>query len=123
MIFSIKKGKKHIKESDTWTETRTARGEHEEMQCNGNAERATEQQANSFKQRQSKKHREWGTNKDKAKNIENEEQTESEEQTEPEDAFNLILDYFDKTFEGMQARINKNMEPPAKKYKNQLEKT
>ena len=63
------------------------------------------------------------SNKDKAKNIENEEQTESEEQTEPEDAFNLILDYFDKTFEGMQARINKNMESPAKKYKNQLEKT
>ena len=28
-----------------------------------------------------------------------------------------MFDYFDKKFEGMQAQIDKNMEPPAKKYK------
>ena len=28
-----------------------------------------------------------------------------------------MFEYFDKIFEGMQAQINKNMEPPANKYK------
>ena len=28
-----------------------------------------------------------------------------------------MFDYFYKKFEGMQAQINRNMEPPAKKYK------
>ena len=28
-----------------------------------------------------------------------------------------MFDYFDKKFEGMQAQINKNTEPPAKKFK------
>ena len=42
---------------------------------------------------------------------------ESEEEIEPEDALNLMFDYFDKYLETMQAQIDKNMEPPAKKYK------
>ena len=42
---------------------------------------------------------------------------ESEEEIEPGDALNLLFDYFDKKCEGMQAQINKNMEPPAKKHK------
>ena len=42
---------------------------------------------------------------------------ESEEEIEPEDALSLMFDYFDKKFEVMQAQIDKNMEPPAKKYK------
>ena len=28
-----------------------------------------------------------------------------------------MFDYFDKNFEEMQAQINRNMQPPAKKYK------
>ena len=64
-------------------------------------ERATEQQANSSKQRQTKKRT----------------FRESEEEIDPENALNLMFDYFDKQFEGMQAQINKSMEPPAKKYK------
>ena len=42
---------------------------------------------------------------------------ESEEEIEPGDALNLMLEYFDKKFEDMQAQINKSTEPPAKKYK------
>ena len=53
-------------------------------------------------------------NKGKVKNVLF---PESEEEIEPEDALNLMYDYFDKKFEGMQAQINKNMEPPAKKFK------
>ena len=83
------------------TETQTARGEHEEIRFNVDAERAREQQANSSKQRRSKK-----------RNF-----PESEEEIEPEDALNLMFDYFDKKFEGLQAQINKNMELPAKKFK------
>ena len=64
-------------------------------------ERATEQQANSSKQRQTKKRT----------------FQESEEEIEPEDALNLMFEYFDRKFEGMQAQINKNMEPPVKNYK------
>ena len=65
------------------------------------AERATEQQTNSSKQRQTKK-----------RNLQ-----ESEKEIEPEDALNLMFHYFDKKFEGMQAQTVKNMEPSAKKYK------
>ena len=64
-----------------------------------------EQQANSSKQRQSKKHTFH----------------KSEEEIEPEDALNLMFDYFDKKIEGMPSQINKNMEPPAKKYKKQTD--
>ena len=42
---------------------------------------------------------------------------ESEEEIKPEDALSLMFNYFDKKFEVMQAQIDKNMEPPAKKYK------
>ena len=42
---------------------------------------------------------------------------EFEEETEAEDILDLIFDYFDKKIESMQAQINKNMEPSAKKYK------
>ena len=52
-------------------------------------------------------------NKDEVKNVLF---PESEEDIEPEDALNLMFDYFDKKFEGMQTQINKNMEPPAKKF-------
>ena len=62
------------------------------------AKRAAEQQAKSSKQRQTKKRT----------------SQESEEEIEPEDALNLM---FDKKFETMQTQIDKNMEPPAKKYK------
>ena len=65
------------------------------------AKAATEQQANSSKQRQTKKRT----------------SQESEKEIEPDDALNLMFDYFDKKFESMQAQIDKNMEPPAKKYK------
>ena len=65
------------------------------------AETVTEQQPNSCEQRQTKKHT----------------SQESEEEIEPEDALNLMFDYFDKKFETMQTQIDKNMEPPAKKYK------
>ena len=95
------KAKNASKKGDISTETQTARGEHEEMQFNVDAGRATEQQANSSKQRRSKKRT----------------FPEFEEEIEPEDALNLMFDYFDKKFEGMQAQINKNMEPPAKKFK------
>ena len=61
-------------------------------------ETVTEQQANSWEQRQTKKRT----------------SQESEEEIEPEDALNLM---FDKNFETMQTQIDKNMEPPAKKYK------
>ena len=67
------------------------------------AKRAAEQQAKSSKQRQTKKRT----------------SQESEEEIEPEDALNFMFDYFGKKIEGMQAQINKNMEPPAKKYKKQ----
>ena len=98
--FSIKKGKKRTKKNDISTETQTARGGHEDIQFNVDAERATEQQANSSKQRQTKKRT----------------LPESEEEIGPEVALNLMFDYFDKKFEGMQAQIDKNMEA-AKKYK------
>ena len=62
------------------------------------AKRAAEQQAKSSKQRKTKKRT----------------SQESEEEIEPEDALNLM---FDKNFETMQTQIDKNMEPPAKKYK------
>ena len=39
------------------------------------------------------------------------------QEIEPEDTLNLIFNYFDKKFQGIQAQINKNMEPPPKKYK------
>ena len=39
---------------------------------------------------------------------------ESEEEIETEDALNLMFDYFEQKFEGMQAQINKNMDPPAR---------
>ena len=96
-----RKAKNASKKGDISTETQTARGKHEGIQFNVDAERATEQQANFSKQRQTKKH-----------TFE-----ESEEEIEPEDALNLMFDYFDKKFEGIQAQINENIEPPAKKYK------
>ena len=65
------------------------------------AEGAAEQRANFSKQRQTKKRT----------------FQESKEDIEPEDALNLMFDYFDKKFEGIQAQINKSMEPPAEKYK------
>ena len=71
------------------------------MQFNVDAERVTEQQGNSYKQRQTKKCT----------------SQESEEEIEPEDVLNFMFDYFGKKIEGMQAQINKNMETPAKKYK------
>ena len=40
---------------------------------------------------------------------------ESEEEIKPEDALSLMFNYFDKKLEVMQAQIDKNMEPPAKK--------
>ena len=99
--LASRKAKNASKKHDISIETQTARGEHEEIQFNVDTERATEQQANSLKQRRSKKRT----------------FPESEEEIEPEDALNLMFDYFDKKFEGMQAHINKNMEPPAKKLK------
>ena len=55
-----------------------------------NAETATEQQANSSKQRQTtKKH------------------TSQESEEQIEDALNLMFEYSDKKFEGMQAQIEK----------------
>ena len=47
---------------------------------------------------------------------------ESEEEIEPEDALNLMFDYFEQKFEGMQAQINKNMDPPARNI-NQMDTT
>ena len=99
--LALRKAKSASKKGDISTEAQTARREHEEIQSNVDAERATEEQANSSKQRRSKKRT----------------FPESEEEIEPEDALNLMFDYFDKKFEGMQAQINKNMEPTAKKFK------
>ena len=90
-----------MKKDDISTETQTARRGHENIQFNVDAKAATEQQANSSKQRQTKKRT----------------SQESEKEIEPDDALNLMFDYFDKKFESMQAQIDKNMEPPAKKYK------
>ena len=86
------------KKNDISTETQTERGGHENIQFNMDAETVTEQQANSCKQTQTKKRS----------------CQESEEEIEPEDALNLM---FNKNFETMQTQIDKNMEPPAKKYK------
>ena len=47
---------------------------------------------------------------------------ESEEEIEPEDALNLMFDYFEQKFEGMQAQINKNMDLPARNI-NQTDTT
>ena len=49
--LASRKAKKASKKGDVSTETQAARGEHEEIQFNVDAERATEQQANSSKQR------------------------------------------------------------------------
>ena len=54
-----------------------------------NAETATEQQANSSKQRQTKKH------------------TSQESEEQIEDALKLMFDYSDKKFESMQDQIEK----------------
>ena len=96
-----RKAKNVSKKDDISTETQTARGGHENIQFNVNAKTATEQLANSSKQRQTKKHT----------------SQESEEEIEPEDALSFMFDYFYKKFEGMQAQIIRNMEPPRKKYK------
>ena len=53
--LASRKAKNASKKGDISTETQTARGEHEEIQFTVDAERATEQQANSSKQRRSKK--------------------------------------------------------------------
>ena len=99
--LTSRKAKNASKNGDISIETETARGGHEEIRFNMDLERATEQQANSSKQRQTKKRT----------------FQESEEETEPEDALNLMFEYFDRKSEGMQAQINKNMEPPVKNYK------
>ena len=52
--LASRKTKNASKKSDISTETQMARYQHEEVQFNVNAERATEKQANSFKQRQEK---------------------------------------------------------------------
>ena len=89
--LASRKAKNASKKGDISTETQTARGEHEEIQLNVDAGRATEQQANSSKQRRSKKCT----------------FPESEEEIEAEDALNLMFDYFDKKLEVMQAQIKK----------------
>ena len=53
--LASRKAKNASENGDISTETQTARGEHEEKRFNVDAERATEQQANSSKQRRSKK--------------------------------------------------------------------
>ena len=53
--LASRKRKNASKKGDISTETPTARGEHEEVQFNVKTERAMEQQANPFKQRQRKK--------------------------------------------------------------------
>ena len=73
--LASRKAKNASKKDDISTETQTARGEHEDIQANVDAERATEQQANSSKQKQTKKRF----------------FTESEEEIEPEDALNLMF--------------------------------
>ena len=65
---------------------KTAREEHDAVQFNVNVERATEQKANSFKQRLSKKRT----------------FQEFKEEIEPEDAINLMFNYFDRNFEGIK---------------------
>ena len=99
--LASRKAKNASKKNDISTETQTARGGHQDMQFDVDAERAREQQANSSKQRQTKK-----------RTLQ-----ESKEKIGPEDALNLMFDYFDKKFEVMQAQMDKNMEPQAKKYK------
>ena len=49
--LASRKAKNASKNGDISTETQTARGVHEEIQFNLDAERTTEQQANSSKQR------------------------------------------------------------------------
>ena len=99
--LASRKAKNVSKNGDISTETQTARGGNEEILFNVDPERATEQQGNSSKQRQTKKRT----------------CQESEEEIEREDALNLMFEYFDKKNDGMQAQINKNMEPPVKNYK------
>ena len=99
--LASRKAKNASKKDDISTETQTARGGHENIQFNVDAKTVTEEQANSCKQTQTIKRS----------------CQESEEEIEPEDALNLMLDYFHKNFETMQTQIDKNMEPPAKKYK------
>ena len=100
--LASRKAKNASKKDDTARgETQTARGGHENIQFNVDAETVTEQQANSCEQRQIKKRT----------------SQESEEEIEPEDVLNLMFDYFDKKIETMQTQIDKNMKPPAKKYK------
>ena len=76
-----RKAKNASKKDDISTETQIARWGHEDIQVNVDAERATEQQANSSKQRQTKKRFFF---------------EESEEEIEPEDTLNLMFHYFDK---------------------------
>ena len=75
-----RKTKNASKKDDISTETETARGGHENIQFNVDAETVMEQQANLRKQTQTKKRS----------------CQESEEEIEPEDALNLMFDYFDK---------------------------
>ena len=89
MVFQKAISKNVSKKDDISTETQTEKGGHENIQFNVNAETATEQQANSSKQRQTKKH------------------TSQESEEQIEDALNLMFDYSDKKFEGMQAQIEK----------------
>ena len=56
MVFQKAISKNVSKKDDISTETQTEKGGHENIQFNVNAETATEQQANSSKQRQTKKH-------------------------------------------------------------------
>ena len=79
--LASRKAKNASKKDDISTETQTARGGHEDIQVNVDAERATEQQVNSSKQRQTKKLFFF---------------EESEEEIEPEDTLNLMFHYFDK---------------------------
>ena len=78
--LASRKAKIASKKADISTETQTTRGEHEEIQFNEDAERATQQQANPYRQRPTKKRT----------------FQESEEEIEPEDTLNLMFDYFDK---------------------------
>ena len=96
----MEKDKKKIKnkKDDKATETKTTKGEYEDIQSNVIVERATSQQANLSEQGESKRHTLQG----------------SEEEIEPEDALNLMFDYFDKHSACMQAQINNIMEPSEK---------
>ena len=100
-ILASRKAKNASKKHNISTETQTEREVHENIQFNVDAETVTEQQPNSCKQRETKKRT----------------SQESEEEIEPEDALSFMFDYFYKKFEGMQAQIIRNMEPPRKKYK------